>query len=152
MPSPQRRILVVEDHADTRELLVLVLSDCGYGVKATSTISEALKLIRDEDFSLLLFDSKLPDGSGVDLCRSVREFDQKTPIVFSSGLAYEKDKRTALDAGAQVYLVKPIDIAELVKSITELILKERKFPVMGETTTPTSGRKRPSQLTAAQPH
>jgi two-component system OmpR family response regulator len=129
MQSSQCRILLVEDHADTRELLVLFLSDCGYGVKTATTLSEAVKLLQAEDFSLLIFDSRLPGGSGVDLCRSVRQFDQSTPIVFSSGLAYEKDKRQALDAGAQAYFVKPIDLTDLMKSVENLILKDKKFPV-----------------------
>jgi DNA-binding response OmpR family regulator len=121
MHSPQDRILVVEDHADTRELLVLLLTAGQYIVKTASTIDEATKLAEAEKFSLLIFDSWLPDGDGVELCRSVRQFDQTTPIIFCSGLAYEKDKRNALDAGAQVYFVKPIDPFTLIKSVDDLI-------------------------------
>jgi DNA-binding response OmpR family regulator len=121
MHSPQDRILVVDDHADTRELLVLLLTAGHYIVKTASTIDEATKLAEAEKFSLLIFDAWLPDGDGVELCRNIRQFDQTTPIVFCSGLAYEKDKQHALDAGAQVYLVKPIDPFKLVKSVDDLI-------------------------------
>lgn len=121
MLSPQSHILVVEDHADTRELLVLLLTAGQYLVKTAATISEAAKLAETEKFDLLIFDARLPDGDGLDLCRTVRQFDQVTPIMFCSGLAYEEDKRTALDAGAQEYLVKPSDPFKLVKSVDDLI-------------------------------
>jgi len=123
MLLPQDRILVVEDHAETRELLALVLTAGHYIVKTASTIAEATKLAETEKFSVLIIDAMLPDGDGVDLCGNVRQFDQTTPIIFCSGLAYEKDKKEALDAGAQVYFVKPIDPFKLVKSVDDLIGK-----------------------------
>jgi Response regulators consisting of a CheY-like receiver domain and a winged-helix DNA-binding domain len=65
----------------------------------------------------------LPDGSGVELCRRVRKFNQRTPIIFYSGLAYETDITKALAAGAQAYLVKPVDVTDLIQSVENLIGK-----------------------------
>jgi two-component system, OmpR family, copper resistance phosphate regulon response regulator CusR len=95
--------------------------DSNYLVDTASTIEAALKLTQIENYNLLIFDSKLPDGSGLELCKLVRKFDQLTPIVFYSGLAYEEDRIRALDAGAQAYLVKPVNIDELMKSVRDLL-------------------------------
>ena len=121
MDSADSRILLVEDHQDTREFLEVVLAQSKYEVKTASTFSEALELADTQSFGLFIFDSVLPDGSGVDLCRRVRKFDERTPIIFYSGLAYEADIKTALLAGAQAYLVKPVDLTELIDSIKKLI-------------------------------
>jgi DNA-binding response OmpR family regulator len=121
MQPPKSRILLVEDHEDTRELVGLVLTGCGYIVETAATLSEAADIVKARAFSLLMLDSKLPDGSGLDFCRSVRQFDRYTPIIFCSGLAYEEDKANAANAGAQAYFVKPIDMPELVKSVAALI-------------------------------
>ncbi len=53
--------------------------------------------------SIYLLDLWLPDGSGLDLCKKIREFDVKTPVVFYSAAAYEGDREAALDSGGQAY-------------------------------------------------
>jgi DNA-binding response OmpR family regulator len=119
------RILFVEDHEDTRDLISFVLQQSHYEVVTAATIDDSLQLARSGRFNLFIFDAWLPDGSGIDLCRQVREFDQCTPILFYSGAAYETDKKLALSSGAQAYLVKPVDISELLHVIKTLMTKER---------------------------
>jgi DNA-binding response OmpR family regulator len=63
----------------------------------------------------------LPDGSGLDLCRQIREFDRDTPIVFYSAAAYEIDKNQAINSGAQAYLIKPSQPSELCNVVAALI-------------------------------
>ena len=123
MSLPNTRILLVEDHSDTREVLEVCLAQSKYEVKSASTINEALLIATADRFGLFIFDAVLPDGSGVDLCRSVRKFDDRTPILFCSGLAYEADIENALGAGAQAYLVKPVDLDELIELIKQLLGK-----------------------------
>ena len=60
-----------------------------------------------EQFDLYLLDTRFPEGSGLDLCKQLREFSPQTPIVFYSGNAGEPDKAKGLAAGADAYLVKP---------------------------------------------
>ena len=127
MDSPDARILLVEDHADTREFLEVFLAQSKYEVKSASTINEALQIASAHSFGLFIFDALLPDGSGVDLCRTVRKFDEKTPILFCSGLAYEADIKNALDAGAQAYVIKPVDLADLIGSIRQLIGRRAEY-------------------------
>jgi len=120
------RILFVEDHDDTRDLITLLLK-YQYDVSTATTLHDALNLIRSGNFNLFIFDSWLLDGSGIDLCKRVREFDQCTPILFYSAAAYESDKNLALNSGAQAYLVKPVEIADLLKTIKSLIPERRKI-------------------------
>jgi DNA-binding response OmpR family regulator len=83
-----------------------------------------LKLARSGRFNLFIFDSWLPDGSGIDLCKKVREFDHCTPILFYSGAAFENDRKLALSSGAQAYLIKPVETSELLQAIKTLMVKE----------------------------
>jgi two-component system, OmpR family, response regulator TrcR len=89
----------------------------GYRVTSAHTAAEALRLVTAQTFDLYLLDSRLPDESGVTLCRQLRETDPYTPIVFYSANAYEADKQQALAAGAQGYLVKPCNLGELEQMI-----------------------------------
>jgi two-component system chemotaxis response regulator CheY len=115
----KKRILSVEDDADSRELLEFVLAD--YELVFAGSVSEATRLFESENFHLCLLDNRLSDGAGIDLCSKIRAFNQIVPIVFASGVAHKKDIQKALDAGAQSYLVKPYFPEELQKIVKELI-------------------------------
>jgi|SRR5215213_4466902 len=115
------RVLYIEDHDDTRELVTLVLEQRSYEVVTGSTIKSGVALASSQHFDLYLLDSWLPDGSGLDLCRQIREFDKVTPILFFSAAAYEIDREKAIKSGAQAYLTKPSQPSELCKLVTRLI-------------------------------
>ena len=115
------RILYIEDHEDTRELVTLLLAQKDYEVITGSTIERGVALAGTEKFDLYLLDSWLPDGSGLDLCQRIRQFDKTTPILFYSAAAYATDHDLALKCGAQAYLVKPTQPSELCDMVTELI-------------------------------
>ena len=119
-------ILYIEDHADTRELVTFVLTGLSYRVTTSSNIEDALIMARTNHFDLFILDSWLPDGSGIDLCRRLREFNQHTPIMFLSAAAYEGDKRAAINSGAQAYLIKPADLDLLGREVSRLIEVYRK--------------------------
>lgn len=121
METRQHHVLYIEDHDDTRDLVTLVLSERNYRVTTGATIVEALKLSREHQFDLYMLDSWLPDGSGIDLCKSLRESDPGVPIMFLSGAAYEADKQSAINSGAQGYMIKPADIDELCSEVSKLI-------------------------------
>ena len=87
-----------------------------------ATIATGVGLATNEHFDLYLLDSRLPDGSGVDLCRELRSFDKRTPILFYSAAAYEVDKKRAMDCGAQGYLTKPSENGDLCDMVKTLIL------------------------------
>ena len=115
------RVLYIEDHDDTRELVTLVLEQRCFEVVTGSTIASGIALAASDRFDLYLLDSWLPDGSGLDLCRQIREFDKTTPILFYSAAAYEIDRDQAMRCGAQAYLIKPSQPSELCNLVTKLI-------------------------------
>jgi DNA-binding response OmpR family regulator len=120
MTFPNRkRILLVEDEEDARNLAELTLTE--YTLICARNFDEGLSLAQQQDFDLYIFDSWLPDKSGVELCRAIREFDPDTPILFYSAAAYARDKQEATRAGAQMYLTKPTLPDELRQVVAQLI-------------------------------
>jgi len=121
------RVLYIEDHDDTREMVTLVLEQRGFEVMTGSTIQSGIALAGSQDFDLYLLDSWLPDGSGLELCRRIREFDKLTPVLFYSAAAYEIDKARAINSGAQAYLIKPSQPSELCNLVASLIESHRPY-------------------------
>lgn len=121
MERPKRRILCAEDDEDTCELLTLVLGESGYEVVPAYTFADALTKALTGGFDGYLIDNGLPDGTGEDLCRQIREFDENTPIVFYSADAFPKEIEKAMKAGANAYLVKPIAPQEVTQKLEELL-------------------------------
>jgi DNA-binding response OmpR family regulator len=119
-------ILYVEDDQDTRDLVTCVLTMNNYRIVAAEDCDEALMLARSSQFDLYLIDNWMVGCSGIDLCKKLREFNPGTPILFYSGAAYESDKQQAFSAGAQAYLVKPVDNDELIERVTRLISEAKR--------------------------
>src|ERR1044072_8989416 len=119
------RVLYIEDHEDARELVTLVLEQKCIEVVTGATIKSGVALAGSQAFDLYLLDSWLPDGSGIELCRKIREFDQETPFVFSSAAAYEIDRAEAIRSGAQADLIKPSHPSELCSLVSSLIEAHR---------------------------
>jgi len=117
----RRHILYVEDHDDTCELITLLLQQKNFEVTTEKTIENGARLAREQNFDLYLLDSWLADGSGLDLCKRIREFDRVTPVLFYSAAAYEIDRDMALNCGAQGYLIKPSHTGELCDLVCSLI-------------------------------
>jgi DNA-binding response OmpR family regulator len=120
MTFPNRnRILLVEDDEDAKDLCALTLEE--YELICARDFDEGVRLSQQRDFDLYILDSWLPDRSGVELCRAIREFDSETPILFYSAAAYAHDKQEAMRAGAQAYLTKPANPDELIQVVRRLI-------------------------------
>jgi DNA-binding response OmpR family regulator len=115
----RKRILLVEDYEDTRVLATLTLTE--YRLICARDFNEGLRLARQSYFDLYILDSWLPDRSGVELCRAIREFDPHTPILFYSAAAYARDIEEALRAGAQDYLAKPVTPDKIRQAVARLI-------------------------------
>jgi len=106
------RILVVEDHSDTRRTLSRLLTHFGHEVVAAGSVHRALQIIRSGDIDVLLCDIGLPDGTGYEV---ITQAKRKQPIhaVALTGFGTEEDIRRSRDAGFDLHLVKPIDLHEL---------------------------------------
>ena len=125
MSSPHR-VLYVDDNRDACELAVILFdhSDSECVVTAAESADEALRLIEQEAFDLYIFDYCLPEMSGVDLCRYIRQFDADTPVLFFSAAARNHEIAEALAAGANDYLVKPNDVGRLPDAAKRLLKKD----------------------------
>src|SRR5215210_5757039 len=121
MQQSDCHILFIDDNADTCHLVSIILESDGYKVTCAYSFADGIRLARGGDFDLYLLDSKLPDGTGVELCRQIREFAPDRPILFFSADAYEASRQKAIAAGAQGYLTKPIDPRLLEQSVTRLL-------------------------------
>ena len=117
----KRRILCVEDDRDMCHLLEVLLGGAGYDVACSTTLAGGLSLAAIQCFDLYLLDVVLPDGSGLDLARLIRAFDAGTPLVFLSARAFPEDIKRGMKAGAQAYVVKPMDNRNLLETIGYLV-------------------------------
>ena len=124
MAQVKCRILCIDDHDDTSEMLSLILSQEDFGVVTTRTIEEALQQARSGNFDLYVLDKHLPDGSGLDLCAKLNEVTPGVPCLVYSGDAYAIHRSEALAAGAHAYVVKP-DIEGLIETVHKLLSEKQ---------------------------
>ncbi|TME33547.1 MAG: response regulator transcription factor [Chloroflexi bacterium] len=117
--TPQR-ILVVDDEAPMRKLLSSNLNASGYAVLSAADGVEALKLIAEHPFDLLLLDINIPGPNGMQVLEAVRR-DTEMPVLVLSGRGRERDKVDALDLGADDYLTKPFGVTELLARVKALL-------------------------------
>ncbi|HEV2666421.1 MAG TPA: response regulator, partial [Blastocatellia bacterium] len=115
------RILYVEEHAESCELLALWLGGYGYEVVSANTLSDGLRLAGSGNFAVYILSGKFIDGTGLDLCQQIRLFDSNTPIIFYSALTRDTDLVAAVNAGAQAYLIKPNDFEQIEPTIGRLV-------------------------------
>ncbi len=120
MPEVQCRILCIDDHADTSEMLSLILSQEDYEVVTARSVEEAMQLAKNDPFDLYVLDKHLPDGSGLDLCAKLSEITPGVPCLVYSGDAYAIHRSEAIAAGAHAYVVKP-DIDGLIGTVHQLL-------------------------------
>ena len=121
MPShTQTRVLYVDDHDDSREMLTTLLATLQVDVTAVATATTAVSLMQSDQFDLYLLESWLPVTDGFDLCRVMREVHPHTPVVFFSGAASEVDQKRGIEAGASAYVCKP-DLDGLMGCISKFV-------------------------------
>lgn len=120
-PSTKKRILCADGHEDTCSLVTCLLKPFGCEVTTANDMSNGLRIARAADYDLYMVACKLTEGTGIEFCEKLREFDQHTPILFWSARVYESDRQRALDAGANVFLRKPCDYDAIPTIIFQLI-------------------------------
>ncbi|HEY7294928.1 MAG TPA: ATP-binding protein, partial [Dehalococcoidia bacterium] len=123
-----RRLLVVEDDADTRDLLRLTLEIEGAQVTMAASSAEALALLEDTAAELVVCDIGMPAEDGYTFLRKLRaRYDgvgERLPVIALTAYAAPEDRRRALAAGFQRHLAKPIDASALVAAIETLLPRE----------------------------
>jgi DNA-binding response OmpR family regulator len=106
------KILLVEDHDDTRSVLTRLLDRLGYCVMSAATVADARRLLRELQFDVLLSDIGLPDGNGFGLVVEAKQL-QPLKAVALTAWASDDDKERGRTAGFDHYLTKPLDCARL---------------------------------------
>ena len=121
--SDRKRILIVDDEADIRELLDLTMARMGLAADCAADLASARRLLADNEYQLCLTDMRLPDGQGLDLVRHVVETIRDLPVAVITAHGSMENAVQALKAGAFDYLAKPVSLEQLralVRSALEL--------------------------------
>ena len=120
MSYPKCRVLCVDDHRDTSEMLQMLLAEEDYQVHTAATVEEACSMARKTQYDLYVLDKRLPDGTGLELCETLLKISPAAPCIFYTGDAYEIHRREAIAAGAAAFVAKP-DIDGLINAVHEIL-------------------------------
>lgn len=117
--------LVVEDSLTDREILSSCLQQGGLNVLTAASAEEATLKLKNHKFDVIILDVVLPDRSGFEVCREIKSNEETSqiPIVICSTKGGKLNERWGLKHGANAYLVKPIDLNELVQTVKRLITR-----------------------------
>lgn len=116
----QQNILVVEDEPSIRENIVYALETEGFAVAGCGTCGEALARMAGGVFDIVLLDVGLPDGSGFEVCKSIRAASG-VPVIFLTARSGELDRVVGLEIGGDDYVVKPFSPRELVARVRAVL-------------------------------
>ena len=114
------RILLTEDHGVTAKMMRMVLTAEGHAVETAGDVATALQLAAEQSFDLLLSDLGLPDGSGHDLMRQLRQRGHTFPGIALSGYGQEDDIQRSYLAGFAAHLTKPASREALVDTVASV--------------------------------
>ena len=122
------KILVIEDEPDIRRNLEYNLSREGFSISTAASISEANTLLASTDYNLILLDLMLPDGSGLDLCKSIKSNSdtESIPIIILTAKDDEVDKVVGFELGADDYVTKPFSVRELILRVKAVLKRDTK--------------------------
>ncbi len=124
------RVLVIEDDPDGRAVLAQGLTECGHEAVCAPDIHTGLPLAEDGGFDALVVDRMLPDGDGLNIVRTLRARDVRTPAVFLTALNEVDDRIEGLRAGGDDYIAKPFSFLELLARIEAVTRRRGDTPEM----------------------
>jgi DNA-binding response OmpR family regulator len=114
-------ILLVEDEPNIARGLVFNLEEEGYRVAHVETGEAALDLVHRESFDLVVLDLMLPGINGLEVCRLIRQWDQRLPVLILTARSEEKDRVEGLGLGADDYLTKPFSLDEFLLRVKGML-------------------------------
>ncbi len=123
--SESPRVLVVEDEAHLAAGLKLNLELEGFGVDVATRAREASELMLGARYDAIILDVMLPDVDGFTLCKRLRNAGNRTPVIMLTARGAASDRVTGLDAGADDYLSKPFELAELLARLRSLLRRRQ---------------------------
>lgn len=120
-----KRILIVDDDDEIRDLLEFDVSHSGYFVDTASDGKEGLQKALNNSYDLILLDVMMPKMNGFDVCKNIRQAKLAIPILMLTAKGTINDKTVGFDCGADDYLVKPFDIQEVLLRIRVLLRRNQ---------------------------
>ena len=121
MTEGQKRILIVDDDDEIRELLEFDIRSSGYFVDSAKDGLEGLNKALNNTYDLILLDVMMPKMNGFDVCKNIRSAKLSIPILMLTAKGTIEDKTSGFDCGADDYLVKPFDVQEVLLRIRVLL-------------------------------
>ena len=123
-------ILIVDDEATTAEMFSLMLENEGYRTVVVHGTGTAIRAIQQHRPNLVLVDVMMPGLSGLELCRFIRREPElhDLPVIIASAMSQPEDIQAGLDAGANVYLMKPISKADLLEGLDTALRNDTDGP------------------------
>ena len=123
MAEDQKTVIVVEDEPDAAELFAEMMRVSGFRVLKTYSSTPAISLIAKEKPDIVLLDIMMPDISGLEVLRFMRREEElmQIPVIVVSARSMPSDIREGLEAGATIYLTKPVGYLDLKKAVDEVI-------------------------------
>lgn len=119
--SSQKKILLVDDEAEFVTTLAERLEIRGFKAEAATSGKQALEFIKDRNFDAAILDVKMPGMDGLQVMKKIRELHPDVPIILLTGYGSTDDGVQGVNKGAFDYLMKPLDIEELISKIQEAL-------------------------------
>lgn len=130
----KEKILVLEDEIGIRSFVSINLKREGYEVIEAGSGSEAIeKLSKEDDISIALLDVMLPDMSGIEICKFIRQNFDQVGVIMLTAKSQEEDKIEGFISGADDYMVKPFSIKELLVRVSALLRRVKKDETKSKT-------------------
>ena len=121
MANTNKRLLVVDDDEQIRDLLTFDIAQSGYLVDSASDGEMGLKKALENHYDLVLLDVMMPKMNGYDVCKNIRIAKPNLPVLMLTAKGTISDKTEGFDCGADDYLVKPFDVQEVLLHIRALL-------------------------------
>jgi len=116
-----KRVLVVDDEKNIRILFQDELEEAGYEVEAAASGREALEMVEDAPFDLLVLDIRMADMTGIEVLQELRQRDIRVPVIMCTAVRGLKDDFTVWDAEVFAYLTKPVDLDDLKQKVSQAL-------------------------------
>lgn len=123
MPE-SRDVLIVDDDEDVRQLFCDMITQMGFHASAVGSGVAALQQLKTATFDLVILDMRIPDMSGLEIFKALRQFNSAVPVVLVSAYGMDKNVQEAFSMGALLCIEKPFNVARAMKTLREIIENE----------------------------
>lgn len=123
--SEQTRILVIDDDENITKVVAAILKDQGYSVDIAGSGADAIQKTRENHYDLMLVDIRLPDMEGTEILSRVRDTTPKIRKVIVTGYPTLQNAVTAVNRGADAYIMKPFDVEKMLATVKDQLEKRK---------------------------